>query len=438
MTDSLGGRREQPGSPESSGDQSQQSAFGALGDVVLMDERNVHRLSGVPGSFKIFAHLVERIQWGALVFVLPDGRALKFAGHEAQDQVGVLEVRDYRFARRIMLGGSMGLFESFADDMWESPDLAQFLRVCAANADRLQDYIAGNAFIRQINRFMHLMRRNTKAGSKRNIMAHYDLGNAFYERWLDRTMTYSSAKFQSPDQALADAQQNKYAELAKRIELRPDESILEIGSGWGGFAEYAAKNVGAKVTGITISREQYDYARARMFREGLADKVDIRFQDYRDVEDKFDKAASIEMFEAVGKEYWPTYFSKVRDCLKPGGLAGFQIITIADRFYPAYEKTADFIQKYVFPGGMLPSPTALQREIEQAGLAWRGNVNFGRDYADTLKAWHDEFLARWDEIKPLGFDDKFKKLWRYYLAYCEAGFRAATIDVTQVAVSRNP
>ncbi|MEM6852520.1 MAG: cyclopropane-fatty-acyl-phospholipid synthase family protein, partial [Pseudomonadota bacterium] len=201
-------------------------------------------------------------------------------------------------------------------------------------------------------------------------------------------------------------------------------------------AEFAAGEVGAKVTGITISQEQFDFATERMAKAGLSDKVEIRLQDYRDVSDTFDKVASIEMFEAVGKEYWPTYFKKVREVLRPGGLAGLQIITIDDQYFDRYTKSTDFIQRFVFPGGMLPSPGALRKEIVDAGLAWRDNVTFGVDYANTLRNWQERFLGAWDDIRPLGFDDRFKKLWRYYLSYCEAGFRGGTIDVTQVTLAR--
>ncbi|MEL7028273.1 MAG: cyclopropane-fatty-acyl-phospholipid synthase family protein, partial [Pseudomonadota bacterium] len=395
-----------------------------------------HDLSGVPHLTRLALKVAARIKWGTMLVETPDGRVFRFEGQERPEEVGVIIIKDYRFAPRLMFGGGVGFFQAFADDQWDSPDVAQFLRVVAANADRMQEYFRGNTLIRRINYLVHLMRRNTKIGARRNIMAHYDLGNSFYETWLDRSMTYSSAKFEHPDQDLQAAQTNKYRELARRINLQADESVLEIGSGWGGFAEFAAGEVGARVTGITISPEQYDYARERMFKAGLNDKVEIRLQDYRDVEDKFDKVASIEMFEAVGKEYWPTYFNKVRNSLKPGGLAGLQIITIDDRYFDRYQRSADFIQRFIFPGGMLPSPQVLREHIAGAGLAWRENVNFGVDYADTLKSWQERFVSAWDDIRTLGFDERFNKLWRYYLSYCEAGFRAGTIDVTQVTVAR--
>jgi cyclopropane-fatty-acyl-phospholipid synthase len=249
-------------------------------------------------------------------------------------------------------------------------------------------------------------------------------------------MTYSSAKFEKPGQSLNDAQRNKYASLARRIGLAPEHDVLEIGCGWGGFAEFAAKEVGCRVTGITISREQHDFARARLFKAGLAGKTEIRLEDYRDTKGSFDRIASIEMFEAVGEQYWPAYFNKVAANLKPGGQAGLQIITINERYFESYRRSVDFIQKYIFPGGMLPSMRALREQVARADLAWNGNTTFGHDYADTLALWRDRFLAAWSDIRAQGFDEKFKRMWGYYLSYCEAGFRAGSIDVAQVAIAK--
>ncbi len=251
-------------------------------------------------------------------------------------------------------------------------------------------------------------------------------------------MTYSAARFARSDQPLHEAQQNKYAALAQSIGLQRGEHVLEIGAGWGGFAEYAAKEREARVTGITISREQFDFASARMQREGLNEKVDIKLVDYRDVDGQYDRVASIEMFEAVGQEYWPQYFQKVRDVLRPGGSAGLQIITIRDDLFDRYSKSVDFIQKYIFPGGMLPSPERLRAETDKAGLEWRDASPFGVDYADTLAQWLDRFDGAWDQIRALSnkFDDRFRRLWRFYLAYCEAGFRTGRIDVAQFTLAR--
>ncbi len=393
-------------------------------------------LAGTPLFFRLAANMASRLRYGALIFLTPDGRKLKFSGQFERDQIGVIDVRDFKFARRSVLGGGVGFFETYADGQWDTPDLTDVLYVFARNADHVHEAMTAAPLTKFFLRLKHRGNRNTSDGSKRNIMAHYDLGNSFYEKWLDGSMTYSSARFSQDGGDLAAAQRNKYRTLAQSIDLRPGESVLEIGSGWGGFAEFAAKEVGAKVTGLTISPAQLDYARRRIFREGLSDRVDFKLLDYRDATGVFDKIASIEMFEAVGREYWPAYFGKVRDLLKPGGAAGLQIITIADRFFEAYSRGTDFIQQYVFPGGMLPCPTILKREIGRAGLNWKEASAFGQDYARTLSEWRRRFLASWSDIIAMGFDERFKKLWQYYLSYCEAGFRARTTDVMQVTLAR--
>ncbi len=402
----------------------------------LATSSNRQNLEGLPFFFRQACRLATRLHYGTLVFKLPDGRTLTFEGLEERDAKGVIIVKDYGFAWRSILGGDIGFFESYADGQWDSPGLADCLYIFARNADHVQEAFAAAPLIDFINNIRHTWNKNTKAGSRRNIMAHYDLGNSFYEKWLDPTMTYSSARFPSPNADLEAGQINKYRSLAQSIDLKPGERVLEIGSGWGGFAEYAAKDVGAKITGLTISPSQYEYARERIFREGLNEKVEFRLQDYREVDGKFDKIASIEMFEAVGKEYWSTYFDKIRSALKPGGIAGLQIITIADRFFTHYLKSTDFIQRYIFPGGMLPSDAVLKGLIEKAGLNLREASPFGQDYARTLNEWRRQFTASWDDIMPLGFDERFKKLWRFYLAYCEAGFKAGTTNVVQIAAQR--
>jgi len=250
-------------------------------------------------------------------------------------------------------------------------------------------------------------------------------------------MTYSSARFERPGQPLSEAQRNKYASLARQIELGPDNHVLEIGCGWGGFAEFAAREIGAKVTAITISPAQHEFAQRRLFEQGLAERAKVRLVDYRDVEGRFDRVASIEMFEAVGEAYWAGYFRKIHEALSPGGRAGLQIITIRDELFAHYRRRADFIQKYVFPGGMLPSERRLKEETERAGLEWRDIVRFGQNYADTLAEWRDRFDAAWDEIKGLGFDERFRRLWRFYLGYCEAGFRTERTNVVQLSLSRS-
>ena len=393
-------------------------------------------LAKAPGVFRTAVNLAGR-NWsaGSLTFILPDGETVRLQGAGPGPDARLL-VRDYRFIRRALLSGDIGFAEGYMAGEWDTPDLAALLGVFAVNFDVLRGLTRGNALSRAFHTLNHALRRNSRRGSKRNIHAHYDLGNDFYARWLDPTMTYSSAIFASPGQSLAEAQRNKYATLARSIDLAAGHSVLEIGCGWGGFAEYAAKEVGARVTGVTISRAQYDFARKRLFDQGLADKTDIRLIDYRDVQGRFDRVASIEMFEAVGERYWPAYFDKIRDVLVPGGKAGLQIITIRDRDFDNYRRRADFIQKYIFPGGMLPSEQRLREETARASLGWEGVSRFGQDYADTLQQWLRNFDAAWDGIAPLGFDERFRRLWRFYLAYCEAGFRTGRTDVVQLALSR--
>jgi cyclopropane-fatty-acyl-phospholipid synthase len=365
---------------------------------------------------------------------LPDGQRLLF-GDGAGTPIA-LTVRDYKFARRVVLNGDIGFAEGLIAGEWESDDLPALLTLLAANAERFMTLLEGGPLGRALNWFRHRRRENTRTGSRRNILAHYDLGNRFYETWLDRSMTYSSAKFDAKIRDLESAQRAKYRALAEHLELKAGDHVLEIGCGWGGFAEFAATEYGVRVTGITISDAQLSYARDRMAAAGLSDRVEIRSQDYRDVQGQFDKVASIEMFEAVGEKYWPAYFAKIAAVLKPGGRAALQIITIKDDLFEHYRNRSDFIQRYVFPGGMLASIPRLREETAKAGLAWRKAEAFGLSYADTLAEWARRFTGRWDDIKALGFDERFKRLWLFYLGYCEAGFRSGRTDVVQLELTK--
>ena len=389
-----------------------------------------------PAAFRT-AMKVLRNNWdtGNLDVVMPGGRRLQFRGHQP-GPAAELFIKDYKAVGRVMSAADIGFAEGYMAGEWDTPDLPALLTAFSWNLDQISRLMAGNPLVQAWNFLTHFLRRNDREGSKRNIYAHYDLGNQFYELWLDRTMTYSSARFERSDQSLEEAQHEKYATLARSIDLQAGQSVLEIGCGWGGFAEFAAKEVGAKVTGITISQAQHDYARERLFRQGLADKADIQLIDYRDVQGRFDRVASIEMFEAVGEEYWPTYFGKIHDVLSPGGRAGLQIITIKDEFFEHYRRHADFIQKYVFPGGMLPSEEKLKAQTDRAGLDWTGLNRFGECYADTLNQWLHSFDSVWDQVKAQGFDERFRRLWRFYLAYCEAGFRTERTNVVQLGLSR--
>ncbi|HYE45448.1 MAG TPA: cyclopropane-fatty-acyl-phospholipid synthase family protein [Caulobacter sp.] len=389
-----------------------------------------------PATFRT-AMKVLRSNWtvGSLEVVMPGGQRLVFQGSQPGPAAELI-VKDFKAIGRVMSGADIGFAEGYMAGEWDTPDLPALLTAFTYNLDQIGRILAGNPLVKAYNTLIHLLRPNSREGARKNIHAHYDLGNSFYELWLDRTMTYSSARFERAGQTLEEAQREKYAALARSIELKPDQTVLEIGCGWGGFAEFAAREVGARVTGITISQAQYDYARKRLFDQGLAEKADIKLIDYRDVDGRFDRVASIEMFEAVGQEYWPSYFGKIHDVLSPGGRAGLQIITIRDDLFGHYRKHADFIQRYVFPGGMLPSEVKLREQTSRANLHWTGINRFGECYADTLNQWLRRFDAVWDQVRALGFDERFRKLWRFYLAYCEAGMRTGRTNVIQLGLSR--
>lgn len=389
-----------------------------------------------PQAFRTVTRLAaQNWRYGALTFVLPSGREILIKG----DQPGPharLVVHDFRFVRRVLTAGDIGFAEGFMAKEWETPDLSTLLKAFTQNLDRLTRLLTGNPMVIAANTVAHIFHRNSRRGSKRNIHAHYDLGNRFYEAWLDPSMTYSAARYRDGATTLAAAQHQKYASLARGMDLRAGHKVLEIGCGWGGFAEFAAKEVQAKVTAITISQAQHDYAKARMAREGLNDRVDVQLIDYRDVRGQFDRVASIEMFEAVGERYWPAYFDKIHEVLKPGGQAGLQIITIRDDLFKDYRRRPDFIQKYIFPGGMLPSAQGLDAVINKAGLTRTWIDRFGEDYARTLHEWTERFVQAWDRIQPQGFDERFRRLWLFYLGYCEAGFATGRTDVIQLGLSR--
>jgi cyclopropane-fatty-acyl-phospholipid synthase len=403
--------------------------------IVVGPETRKSALAGLPPAARVAFKLAEKIVCGRLQVGLPDGRQLIFEGAQPGPSAN-MQIKDYRFAWRTLRSGDIGIAEAYLRGEWDTPDLTQFLYLFCINRDMMEQVLGGNKVVRWLQVLRHWLNRNTKRQARRNIHAHYDLGNDFYSAWLDPTMTYSSALFDLGSNDLTSAQVRKYQSLAQQIELKTGERVLEIGCGWGGFAEYAAKTYDARVVGLTISREQHDYARKRMFEAGLADKVEIRMQDYRDERGQYDRIASIEMLEAVGERYWPAYFAQLRDRLKPGGAAGIQTITIQERFFDNYRREIDFIRRYVFPGGMLPTPTTLKSLGEKFGVPLRAEKIFGEDYARTLSEWRERFRAAWPQISPLGFDERFRRLWEYYLAYCEAGFRSGNIDVRQMIFSR--
>ncbi|GAA5264922.1 cyclopropane-fatty-acyl-phospholipid synthase [Acidiphilium sp. MT5] len=381
--------------------------------------------------------IARLIKAGTLEVILPDGSVHHFAGAEP-GPAATLIVRDARMIAKLVFGGSLGLSEAYLDGDWDSPNLIDVLRLGTLNEAAWEDMLRGKLWARVVSAIAHKLRPNTRKGARRNIAEHYDLGNDFYASWLDGTMTYSAALFDRDASNLEAAQRSKIHRLCKALELQPGMSVLEVGCGWGSFAEIAARDYGATVTGITLSREQLEFGQSRIAKSGLSDRVTLELRDYRDVSQQFDRIASIEMFEAVGESYWPTYFNCLHDRLRPGGLAGLQIITIADRYFDDYRSSADFIQRYVFPGGMLPSPSRLHAEINRAGLHVRDSFWFGTDYADTLARWGKAFQDSWPRIAKFSrqYDTRFKRLWEFYLAYCEAGFRAGWTDVGQFVIAR--
>jgi len=389
----------------------------------------------LPRYFPAVFEKAQTIRAGRLDMVLPDGRVFRV---EAPDPGPVAEIRfhDPEIFARLIREGHLGFCEAYLDGWWTTPDLQAFMDLLHAGNSGIYDGFLGFEVIRAFERFRFWLQRNTKSQARRNIAAHYDLGNAFYKLWLDDTMTYSSAIFATGQESMEAAQTAKYASMVDRMGARPGDHVLEIGCGWGGFAEYAAKERGLKVTGLTISEAQHAYAVDRMARSGLGDRVEIKLQDYRDEVGRYDGIASIEMFEAVGQKYWPVYFDALRERLKPGKIAALQVITIQEARWEIYRKSVDFVQKYIFPGGMLPTPGILRSEVRRAGLEVRGSVEFGESYSQTLRRWHDRFNGRWGKVAAMGFDDRFRRMWNFYLTSCAAAFRFGVCDVTQITVAR--
>ena len=396
--------------------------------------------SDLPRWFETFFGIIGRIERGTLEIALPDGRVFATTGPE-QGPTGRINVANPGFFSRMVRDGELGFGEMYMDQWWDTPDLHELMDLLLLNNKAIARPFTGAALVRAYERLRHWLRSNTKSGSKKNISYHYDLGNDFYAAWLDETMSYSSALYTEPDQDMVSGQLNKYQAICDRIDpagqLGQGAQILEIGCGWGGFAEHAIRDRGWKITGLTLSREQHDYARKRLFDAGLADHAQIVLRDYRDETGHYDGVASIEMLEAVGERYWPTYFNSLHDRLQPGRCAALQVITIADDLFESYRKGTDFVQKYIFPGGMLPSPSALRAEARQAGLVFEGSTEFGRSYSRTLREWSARFTASWPDIRELGFDDRFKRMWDFYLACCAGCFLADTTDVTQITLRRD-
>ncbi len=389
----------------------------------------------LPRYFAPVFDVMKRLKRGRVDLALPDGRVFRAEGPDA-GYVARLDIHNPDLFARLIREGDLGFCEAYMDGWWSTPDLMTFMDLVHDDVEEVYDGFPGQVFVRAYEKARFWWQSNSKSQAKKNISYHYDLGNDFYGLWLDATMTYSSAKFDTGQESLEAAQTLKYASMVDQMGAKPGDHVLEIGCGWGGFAEYAAKERGLRVTGLTISQEQFNYAVDRIEKAGLSDLVTFKMQDYRDETGTYDGIASIEMFEAVGEKYWPVYFDTVRDRLKPGKNATLQIITVQDRRWEVYKRGVDFIQKYIFPGGMLPSPKALRAAVERSGLHIAHSIEFGECYSQTLRRWHDTFDARWDRVAALGFDDRFRRMWNFYLCSCAGTFHSGNCDVTQITVTR--
>lgn len=380
--------------------------------------------------------LLQKLKHGSLTIRLPDGSA-----HTVGDGNGPhvsMQMHNWNPFSAALKSGDIGFAESYLNGDWTTSQLPALMGLFIANRNALDQVIHGNWAGRLLYRIRHLLNRNTKSNSRKNIHAHYDLGNAFYSSWLDGTMNYSSAIFNGDlEQDFEQAQHAKVRRALNMVNAREGNRVLEIGCGWGALAEKATKEFNSHITGVTLSTEQLSWAKERLAAQGLADKADLRLQDYRDINDgPYDAICSIEMIEAVGQEYWPTYFETISRLLKPSGRACIQSIVIRDDLFDRYIRSTDFIQQYIFPGGCLPSPSSFKREAGKAGLKIIDEYCFGRDYAETCRRWRNDFLAKRDNVLSLGFDERFIRIWDFYLAYCEAGFEAGDIDVVQYTLER--
>ena len=386
---------------------------------------------------KFILKLAPRLSIGELDITFPEGDRHNFKGAQ-QGPVGHLHIHTQAGLMQIIKKGKLGFCEAYMSGDVTSQNIVDLIEMAALNNRFIEDKFRMSALSWFSAKIAHLRNRNSKEGSRRNISYHYDLGNDFYELWLDKTMTYSSAVFETENAPLTEAQIEKYRRLAEMAEIKDGDHVLEIGCGWGGFAEFAATEYDIHLTCITISQEQFDFACQRMENQGLSERVNIQLIDYRDLKDgSFDKIISIEMFEAVGMDFWAVYFNKLSSLLKPDGKAALQVITIDDAEFDSYLATPDFIQKYIFPGGMLPSMQRLDNPISNAGMKLAKTNDYGLHYAKTLSYWREEFLNKWPIIQEKqGFDKRFKNMWELYLAYCEGGFKSGMIDVKQMLLTR--
>ncbi len=391
---------------------------------------------GTPAAARTVFKLLQRLRHGSLTVQLPDGSMRRFGGEALPH--AALHLHNWAMCGAVLKSGDIGFAETFIAGDWSTPNLTELLRVLIKNRAEVESVIYGTWTGRLLYRIKHLLHRNTRANSQKNIHAHYDLGNAFYTLWLDKTMNYSSAIFAGNfEQPMAQAQQAKVRRALSMAGVKAGDRVLEIGCGWGALAEMATTEFGASLTGVTLSTEQLVFAQARMQRFGVTDRADLRLQDYRDIKDgPYDAICSIEMVEAVGQEYWPTYFATVARLLKPGGRACVQSIVIDDALFDRYVDSTDFIQQYIFPGGCLPCPREFRRQAQAVGLEVVDEHPFGHDYAETLKRWRDAFLSHREQVLQNGFDERFVHIWEFYLAYCEAAFDEENIDVVQYTLQK--
>ncbi len=375
---------------------------------------------------RALAHRLASLDSGAITVVFPNGEAIRHHGN-VPGRSADLVLHRWRALWWVWREGDIGLAQAYIDGDCDTSDLKALLALGAANSNALQRVVSSSRLAILRDRLRHWTNSNTRRGSRRNIATHYDLGNAFYELWLDRTMNYSSALYTADDQSLEQAQYEKLQRIAELLDVQKGQRVLEIGCGWGALAEYLIEKHGCPVTGLTLSAEQLTYARARV--SPAKDLADFRLVDYRDVAGCYDRIASIEMMEAVGERYWPAYFRKISDSLTDDGIAVLQVITIDERLFEEYRHRPDFIQRFIFPGGMLPTIEIIKQEARKAGLTLEWHEDFGSSYARTLKEWHDRFLGAWSQIEALGFDTRFRRMWEYYLSYCEVGFDVGLISV---------
>ena len=384
---------------------------------------------------KLVKNFLSKIKYGNLEVVFPSGEMKIYSGINNGLKASI-HIHNYNFLSYIFKRGSVGYAEAYMNGLYSTTNLTNLLMLSHKNENFFLDNINSNLFYLTLSKIKHFLNDNSKSQSKKNIKYHYDLGNKFYEKWLDKSMTYSSAIFDQQNTNLSDAQINKYKKIAESLSLNENSKTLEIGCGWGGFSSYVAKNYKCKIDAITISKEQFNYTSNKIQKEGLGEKVDVQFKDYREINTKYSNIASIEMFEAVGKKYWNSYFDIIKNSLSENGKAALQIITINELRAKEYQTRPDFIQQYIFPGGMLPTKKQLEESAKDVGLKCLELLSFGKSYAKTLNIWNSQFQDSWNDVAEYGFDNKFKRMWEYYFAYCETGFLSSSTDVSQFLVKK--